>query len=402
MSLGLVLCLSAFAQAPGKIDVSKMDPARLLVDRYSYMAQPYSYYYFHHMDKLGFRTDWIRKEKQVFPLREPDKPFSFEYTYRGRRFSLDDYFKNNCVTGFIVLHDDQIVVEKYFHEADQNSKFVSQSLSKSIVSVLIGAAVEEGLIESIEDPVVKYLPYLSESGYRNVTVKNLLQMATGVDYSENYRDPKSGAALIGSALLRGTPSFKEYARSILPTHISPGTKFDYQSINTQVLGLLLEKVANRRLNQYAQEKLWKKLGAQSDAFFYQSKKQPDTCAFACFNAALRDYARIGLMMLRGGKLGQERVVSSAWVHASTTPDAAYLKPNPGGPEGGFGYAYQWWIPPGNEGVFEAQGIYGQCIYVNPVRHVVIVQTSAWPEPVALAEAEEQGFVLDRIAATFAP
>jgi CubicO group peptidase (beta-lactamase class C family) len=402
LSAGLVLCLSALAQAPGKIDVSKMDPARLLVDKYSYMAQPYSFYYFHHMDKLGFRTDRIRKGERVFPLREPDKPFSFEYTYRGRRLSLDDYFKNNFVTSFLVLHNDQILVEKYFHDADQNSRFVSQSLSKSIVSILIGAAAEEGSIKSIEDPVTQYLPYLSESGYCNVTVKNLLQMATGVDYSENYRDPKSGAALIGAALLRGKPSFKEYAQSIRPTKTSPGTKFDYQSINTQVLGLLLEKVTGRRLNQYAQERLWKKIGAQSDAFFYQSKNQPDTCAFACFNATVRDYARVGLMMLQGGKLGQERVVSRAWVHDSTTPDAAYLKPNPGGSGGGFGYAYQWWIPPGNEGAFEGQGIYGQCIYVNPARHVVIVQTSAWPEPVAFAEAEEQGLVLNKIAAEIAP
>ena len=173
-------------------------------------------------------------------------------------------------------------------------------------------------------------------------------------------------------------------------------------MNTQVLGLLLETVTGKRLNKYAQEKLWKKIGAQSDAFFYESKKQPDTCAFACLNATARDYGRIGLMMLRGGALGNERVVSSAWVHDSTAPDAPHLRPKPGGPEGGYGYAYQWWIPPGNENVFEAQGIYGQCIYVNPARHVVIVQTSAWPEPVSFAPAQEQGVVLNSIASEFAP
>jgi CubicO group peptidase (beta-lactamase class C family) len=393
----VVLCLGVFAQSPGKIEISKMNPAGLLVDKYSYMAQPYSFYYFHHMDLLGLRTDWIKKGNFTYPLREPVREWTTDYTFRNSRYSLDDYFKRNFVTGFLILYNDQIMVEKYFHEAGRNSKFVSQSLSKSIISILVGAAVEEGAIKSVEDPVTKYLPYLSESGYRNVTVKNLLQMSTGVDYSENYKDPKSGAALIGAALLTGNPSFKKYAQSIQPTNTPPGTRFEYQSINTQVLGLLLEKVTQKGLSLYAQEKLWSKIGAESDAFFYESKKQPNTCAFACFNATVRDYARVGLMMLQRGVLGKHRVLSNAWVHDSTTPDAAYLKPKPGGPGGGYGYAYQWWVPPGNDGVFMGLGIYGQCIYVNPARHVVIVQTSAWPEPVSPQLEEEQGAVFDKIA-----
>ena len=142
------------------------------------------------------------------------------------------------------------------------------------------------------------------------------------------------------------------------------------------------KVTGKRLNVYAQEKLWSKIGTESDASFYESKKQPDICAFACFNATLRDYGRIGLVTLQGGVLGEHRVVSSAWVYDSTKPEAPYLKPKRGGPEWGYGYAYQWWVPPGDDDVFMALGIDGQCIYVNPARHVVIVQTSAWPEPVS--------------------
>jgi CubicO group peptidase (beta-lactamase class C family) len=399
---GLLLCLGVFAQSPGKIEISKMNPAGLLVEKYSYMAQPYNFYYFHHMDRLGLRTDWIKKANFVYPLREPARKWTTDYTFHNSRYSLDDYFKRNFVTGFLVLHNDQIIMEKYFHEADRNSRFVSQSLSKSIVSILVGAAVEEGAIKSVEDPVTKYLPYLSESGYRNATVKNLLQMSTGVDYSENYKDPKSGAALIGAALLTGNPSFERYAQSIQPTNTPPGAKFEYQSINTQVLGLLLEKVTRKRLSVYAQEKLWSKIGAESDAFFYESKKQPNTCAFACFNATVRDYARVGLMMRQGGALGKQRVLSNTWVHNSTTPDAPYLKPKPGGPGGGYGYAYQWWVPPGNDGVFMGLGIYGQCIYVNPARHVVIVQTSAWPEPVSSQLEEEQGAVFDKIGREIAP
>jgi CubicO group peptidase (beta-lactamase class C family) len=400
---GLMFSLGISAQSSDTIDVSKMGPAEHQVDKYSFMPEQDNLYAFQHMDRFGYRTDWLKKGNRVYPLHEPTREWSIEYTFQGNRYSLDDYFKRNFVTGFLVLHDNQIIIEKYFHEADQNSRFVSMSVSKSIVSILIGAADEDGLIKSIEDPVIKYLPYLSKSGYRDVTVKNLLQMSTGVKYTEDYGDPNSEAAEFGAAAFSGSISFKDYVQSMQPTDTPPGTAFKYQSVNTQVLGLLLEKVTGKRLNEYGQEKLWKKIGAQSDAFFHTSKNQPDnTCAFACFNATLRDYARVGLMLLQSGKLGEERVVSRKWVHDSTTPDAPYLKPELGGPEGGFGYAYQWWIPPGKEGVFMALGIYGQCIYVNPARRVVIVQTSAWPEPEPYLLAEEQGVVLDRIAGEIAP
>ena len=388
------------------IDISKMNPAGLLVDKYSYMAQPYSFYYFHHMDRLAFRTDWVRKGSDAYPLKEPTKPFSLRYVVRGGDYSLDDYFRRNFVTGFLVLHDDQIVLEKYFHGAGQNSRFVSQSVGKSIVSILVGAAVSDGAIKSVDDPVVKYLPYLSNSGYRDVTIKNLLEMSSGVQYSEDYTDPKSGAALIGAALLTGDPTFKDFAASIGSTATKPGTQFNYQSVNTQVLGLLLEQVTRKRLNQYAEEKLWKKIGAQSDAFFYRAQKQPDTCAFACFDATVRDYARIGLMMMRGGTLGNNRVLPPSWVHDSTTPDADYLQPKPAVSNGAparQGYAYQWWIPYGHEGAFNAEGIYGQSIYVNPTRRVVIVQTSAWPTPLGSpALDEENSLVHEEIAHEVAP
>ncbi len=367
--------------APGKIDIHKMNASRLLIDQYSYMVQPYNFYYFHHMDQLGLRTDWVRKPAADYPLREPMAAFSLQYEFGGTRYSLDDYLGRNYVTGFLVLHDDQIIFEKYLHGGEQGARFVSQSVGKSIASILVGAAIDDGKIHSIDDPVDKYLPYLQSSGYHGVSIRDILTMSTGVDYSEDYRDPHSGAAMIGAALLTGKPTFHDFAASIKPTAMKPGTKFNYQSVNTQVLGLLLEKVTGKRLNEFAEEKLWKKIGAQSDAFFYESKDQPDTCAFACFNATVRDYARVGLMMMRGGTLGGQRVVSTSWVHDSTTPGADFLKPGALGEMGGpLGYAYQWWIPPGDDGAFEAQGIFGQSIYVNPKVHVVIVQTSAWPEP----------------------
>jgi CubicO group peptidase (beta-lactamase class C family) len=407
LAFGLALACGASAQSPGgtpgKIDISKMNPTGLLVDDYSYMAQPYNFYYFHHIDELGFRTDWVHKPEHVYPLKEPSSPFTLKYQFHGNTYGLDDYLKRNDVTALVVLHDDQIVYEKYLHGADQNSRFVSQSICKSIVSILVGAAVTDAKIKSLDELVDHYLPYLGWSGYRGVTVRSVLEMATGVDYSEDYRDPRSGAAMIGAAIVSGKPPFRDFVASMKPTNTKSATKFNYQSVNTQVLGLLLEKVTGQRLNQYAEQKLWKKIGTQSDAFFYEAKSQPDICAFACFNATIRDYARVGLMMMRGGALGSERVVPESWVNDSITPGADFLRPGALGEMGGpMGYGYQWWIASGDDRAFEAIGIYGQFIYVNPKTHVVVVQASAWPHPEGGGPGfyEESGLVHILIAHSF--
>src|SRR5579872_2787174 len=197
----LNLCALALAQSPGKIDISKMNPAGLLVDKYSYMVQPYNFYYFHHMDQLGFRTDVVSRGGPVYPLKEPAGSFSITYKFGGKDYSFDDYLRREDVTGFLVLHENQIVVERYLHGSNRDSRFVSQSVAKSILSILVGAAIDDGKIHSVNDPIVRYLPYLAKSGYRDVTIKQALQMSTNVDYSEDYRNPKSGAAFIGAALL---------------------------------------------------------------------------------------------------------------------------------------------------------------------------------------------------------
>jgi hypothetical protein len=373
--------MAAADHPPPQINVQKLDPGRVLFDKNSYMTPPASYYYFHHMDELGFQQDWVRKPDQAFPLRESSTPFDVSYTYRGKPYSLDNYYQRSSVLGFLVLKDDQILLEKYFHDANSDSRFISNSMAKSVLSVLIGVAIEEGKIGRVEEPVEKYVPALSASGYHGVRIKDALQMATGVKFNEDYLKPDADVHRLVADLVRGDESFETLAASIKSKR-KPGRAFEYQSINSEVLGLALEAATHEPLNQYAEEKLWKKIGAQSDAFFYRSKQQPNLCAFGCLNSTLRDYARFGLMAMRGGKLGDSRVVSERWIHESTTPDARFLRPKPNLKKDvtRIGYQYQWWIPYGSDGAFVAMGVYGQMIYVNPARHVVIVQTSAWKEP----------------------
>ncbi len=380
--LFVVVPLAVAADSPPPaLDVEKLDPGRILFDKNSFMTQPASFYYFHHMDKLGFQQDWVHKPDQAYPLRESSVPFSVSYTYRGQPYSLDNYYQQSSVLGFLVLKNDQIILEKYFHGSDRDSRFISNSMAKSVLSVLIGVAIEEGKIGSVEEPVEKYLPDLATSGYHGVRIKDALQMATGVNFNEDYLKPNADVHRLVADLVRGDESFETLAASI-KSKTKPGTAFEYQSINTEVLGLVLETATREPLNQYAEEKLWKKIGTQSDAFFYRSKRQPNLCAFGCLNATLRDYARFGLMAMQGGRIGDTRIVSQAWIHESTTPVAPFLKPKPNlkNDVTRIGYQYQWWIPYGNDGAFVAMGIYGQMIYVNPARHVVIVQASAWKEP----------------------
>jgi CubicO group peptidase (beta-lactamase class C family) len=386
----LLIAGFAYTETAPKLDFDKVDPHKMLTDPYSYWSQPYNFYFFHHMDKIpNQRLDWVRKPAQAFRLKEPVAPFSLTYTSNNKTYSLDEYLQQGDVLSFLVMKDDQIIYEKYLHDAAPEDRFLSMSISKSVVSVLIGVAVEEGKIHSVDDSVVQYLPYLKDSAYKDATLKNLLQMASGILFNEDYLDPKADVHRLIFDIIRGGEPFKEIAVS-LKSERQAGTVFHYQSINTQILALVLEKATGKPLNKYAEEKLWKKLGAESDAFFYESKNQPEICAFGCFNASLRDYARFGLMAMNYGTLGGTRVVSDAWMHESTTAPAF----NPG-------YGYQWWITANSpDHAFRAIGIYGQTIYINPAKHVVIAQFRALPKPSG-AMPGVPGAPFDAIAAKLA-
>ena len=348
------------------------------------------------------RVDWMARADRPFPLREPTAPFGLTYVHRGQTYTLDDYLRRSDALGFIVLRDDQILYERYLHGVGPMDRHLSMSVAKSVVSVLFGIAVDEGSIRSVDEPVTRYLPSLATSGYRDATLRDVLHMATGVDFDEEYGNADSDIAALSRANRTGEPSFVEYAAT-LPTLTPPGTVFRYQSVNTQVLGLVLEEVTGMPLARYAEEKLWTKIGAQNEAFILTGERQVSTCAYSCLYASLRDYARFGLMAMRGGELGGTRVVSRDWIRASSTP-APFAEPQASA-DGGCrrGYGYQWWIPCADPGVFQAVGINGQSIWIDPSRRVVIAQFSAWPQAGASPEHRgERELVFQAIAEAVAP
>ncbi len=384
----------------GKVDLLS---APAFKGRYSYMVCQTGSHGLVDLEQQDLKLDWVRRADPVYQLKHSDKDLELKYTFQGKSYTLDEYFKRNNVLGFLALHQNQILVEKYFNNAGPASKFISNSMAKSIVSVLTGIAIDEGIIGNVNDPVVRYLPYLSKSGFAQATIKNLLQMAAGVKWNEDYMAPDSDFPLLLQSWIEGSPSFSELAAS-LKSSKSPGAQFEYQSISTQVLVLVLESATGMPLNEYCGKKLWSGLGAESDAFYYRGNSQAQISSSVGFAATLRDYGRFGLMVMNGGGLNGHRIVSNEWILESTTPKGAIELPRPLAVNDNFsetlGYAYQWWLLEG--GVFMAMGIYGQAIYIDPSRHVVIVQSSAWQEPDPDEKWDEMIAVMNALAEEASP
>jgi CubicO group peptidase (beta-lactamase class C family) len=238
-------------------------------------------------------------------------------------------------------------------------------------------AIHEGKIASIDDQLTKYAPELKGSGYDGVTIKNALQMSSGVGWNEDYSDQNSDIARFGRTLAFGG-SMVEFAKTLKQAR-TPGTYNLYNSMDAQVLGLVLKNATGETPSDYLSEKIWSKIGAEHDAYWVLDDSGNELAAGGV-NVTARDYARFGLLYLHEGKWNGEQLVPTAWVKASHTPDAPYLMPgenkNKSETSGGMGYGYLWWVPTKVDGPYSAIGIYNQFIYVDPAHDLVIVKTSA--------------------------
>ncbi len=311
----------------------------------------------------------------VLPIAE--RPLPETYTYKGETRNVADFLKRTDTTGLIVLKDGVIVHEEYDRGNTDATQSISMSLSKSFVSFLIGNAVADGQIK-LDETVDHYVPVLKEGGYNGVTVKNVLQMSSGIGFNENYGDLNSDIVRYIIQILTG--SVVDFTAH-LKNEREQGTVNQYVSADTQVLALVLEHATGIPIQEYFQDRLWSKLGAEADAFWL-TDSTGEVVAAGGLNAVLRDYARFGLLYMNGGRNYRgDQIVPAQWVHDSVTPDKPYLMPGRMLPSGklAYGYGYQWWIPSEPQGDFVGVGIYGQFIYVNPVKNVVIVKTSAYAD-----------------------
>ncbi|WP_235364803.1 serine hydrolase domain-containing protein [Sphingomonas sp. ERG5] len=277
--------------------------------------------------------------------------------------AVDAYMAAQNVAGLIVLQDGKVRLERYARGYSAEGRYTSFSVAKSFSSTLVGAAIRDGYIKSVSEPVTRYIPELAGSGYDGVTIKQLLTMTSGVKWNENYTDPKSDVAtMYAKPVPAGVDPTVAYMRT-LPRETPPGEKWVYKTGETNLIGVLVKKATGKPLATYLSEKLWKPYGMERDAFWMvdQSGQEIGGC---CLSVSLRDYARMGQLVLDGGK----GIVPNGWFADATR---AQVTTSPG-----YGYGYQWWTYP--NGHFGAQGIFGQSIFIDPAKKIVIAVSGAWP------------------------
>jgi CubicO group peptidase (beta-lactamase class C family) len=332
------------------------------------------------------RVENFRSMDLVFPSRNVDAGdtvWAFEhaqsnlpetYEFEGSSRSLSVFLDETVTTGLLVVNGSAIAHEEYRLGADETSQFTSWSMAKAVLSALFGIALDEGYIDSLDDPITKYVPELIGSGYDGVTIEHALTMSSGVAFDEDYSNLASDVNRLFLTLAAGMPM--EDTLSVLEREREPGTYNNYISADSIALGLVLEAATGMSSEHYLSSRLWQPMGAERDAYWSTGREGP-VLAFCCLNATLRDYARFGRLFLNGGMREGEQIVPSAWVEASTRPTARHLEPgeNPAS-FWTFGYGYKWWVPEDPQDEFLAIGIWGQYIYVDRAREVVIVKTSA--------------------------
>jgi CubicO group peptidase (beta-lactamase class C family) len=332
---------------------------------------------FRNIDRL-FSTRTIHKGKTVYPLPKSDVQLkNFSFASNGKNYDLYDYVSINRVSGLLVIKNGKIAFEDYELGNSDQTRWMSMSVVKSITATLVGIAIQDGFIKSIDDPVTRYLPELKGSAYDGVSVRNLLQMASGVQWNETYTDPASDRRKMLEVQNAQTPGAVLKLMAQLPRAAAPGTRWNYSTGETHVAGALVRAAVGKPVAQYLSERVWAKFGMESDATWWLESPNGLEVGGSGLSATLRDYGRFGLFLMGGGKVGNEQLLPAGWVADAGSPKMVDGKP--------VDYGYMLWpIPKSqgtpNEGAFEARGIFGQHVYMNPRENTVIVVWGALPKP----------------------
>ena len=329
---------------------------------------------FRNMDKISW-TRAIPAGGDPFPLpTELRELGAIEINSDEVSMSVDEYVRKQNVAGLIVVKNGTVVFERYELGNTRESRWLSYSVAKSVTSLLVGAAIKDGYIRSVDEPVTDYLPRLRNSAYDESSIRDVLQMSSGVAWTEVYDDPQADI----NRVTWPTLELYEYLRN-KPRAAAPGETFNYNTAETNLVGTLVRSAIGNNLSTYLSEKIWKPFGMEHDAYWVLSEEGGGEFGGSSLNATLRDYARIGLFALLNGRLRNgETVLPDGWMAESTMPSAANDE-----------YGYSWWL--NGAGAYSALGISGQGIYINPKTNLVIAMHSAWehaftPEDWALQKA----------------
>lgn len=330
---------------------------------------------FSNMRAMFFHLDLPAKSDRPVPLPIAPAPLPDSYVFEGRTQTLTDWKADRAVTAIVVLKDGKISHEEYLHRTKPEDLRISWSMAKSLLSATFGIAVGQGLLGSLDDQVVEYVPLLKGSAYDGATVRHVLNMASGVEFNEDYLDYHSDINRMGRVLaLEG--SMDEFAASLKIRAWAPGRYRRYVSIDTHVLGMVLRKITGRTVADYMADNLLRPMGIEADPY-YLTDGNGIEFVLGGMNMRTRDYARFGLLFLNNGALNGQQIVPADWVALSTANTAPEPAPVVYKYDAMLGYGFQWWLPPDPmEGEFFALGIYGQFIYINRSLRTVVAVNGA--------------------------
>jgi len=280
---------------------------------------------------------------------------------------VDDYMAGQRSAALLIVHDGKLRLERYGLDFDARGRWTSFSVAKSITSVLVGAALRDGFIRSMDDKVSDYIPEMKGSAYDEVSIRQLLTMTSGVRWNEDYADPESDVARFNNHKPEdGVDALVSYLRR-LPREVPAGTRWHYSTGETNLVGVLLGRAIGKPLAEYLSEKIWKPAGMEQKAAWILSRTGNEISG-CCIQAATRDYARFGLFVLYGARVDGQSIVPDGWLEEATAARTEIDVP-------GRGYGYQWWTYA--DGSYAARGIFGQGIFVDPKRRIVIVSNANW-------------------------
>lgn len=319
------------------------------------------------VDKVTTVNTIRRGERAQALTPAPRDLAGFTYTVKGTRRTLDDFMAQMNVVGLIVVTDGRIVFERYGQGHTADTRWTSFSVAKSVTSLLYGAAIKDGHVKSLDEPIIKYVPELAGTSYDGVTLRHLLQMSSGVAWNGDPSDPKSDVSQLSRLNREGGFRAQVAYMGQRPRTAPPGQRFNYNTGETDLAGAALRAAVGKTLSEYLSDRIWRPFGMESDGYWITMRGSDLERGGCCISATLRDYARIGLVPLNDG-VGPDgtRVLPEGWIRESTLPSAATER-----------YGMYWWLRP--NGRYFASGVFGQHIEIAPAERTVVAIQSYWPE-----------------------
>lgn len=337
------------------------------------LRQPYMVGNYSHYDSLH-PSHFVARANTASALERTTREIHASYRYDNRDLSIQDYLARNPTTGLLIAKGNSILFEHYQYGRNDEQRFMSESMAKTFVSMLVGIAVEEHKIRSIDDAVQTYVPELQHTEIGTVSIRALLHMASGIAFEQSYINSDDNAKLHDLLLSTTGPGPIATVKRFNKRIAEPDTVFSYASLDTETLGLVLTHATGMSLSEYLQTRIWQPMGAEADARWIIDDTGQEI-ASCCFNATLRDYARFGLLLAHDGAFNGRQIVPKQWVQDATQPASpgSFLAMGKGEHPGGYGY--QVWLLPGSRRMFALEGVHGQRIFVDSESGLVLVHTA---------------------------